>query len=95
MTAASRLLIADQVANTTFGCPEISAAPTPLPANYGAWNRLRGAADMHMMTLLNGVERTPAQFQGLAVSAGLEVVRVWECRGPIDIIELRLPSTTN
>lgn len=91
MSPTSRLLIVDQVANTTFGCPEFSPAPSPLPANYGFWNRLWNAVDLDMMVLVNGVERTPAQFRVLAASAGLETYKIWECRGADQIVELRLP----
>ncbi|KAH9924169.1 S-adenosyl-L-methionine-dependent methyltransferase [Fomitopsis serialis] len=33
-------------------------------------------------------ERTPEQFAGIAKRAGLEVKKIWECRGPISIVEM-------
>lgn len=80
MSPTSRILIADQVMNTTVGYPELASAPAPLPANYGVWNRLADALDIDMMAMFNGVERTPAEFRGLAIRAGLVVTRVWECK---------------
>lgn len=53
MSPTSRLLIVDQVTNTTLGCPEFISAPAPLPPNYGVWNRLGNAVDLDMMVLVN------------------------------------------
>ncbi len=42
MTAKSRVLICDQVMNTTLGCPELAPAPEPLPGiaevRFRLWN---------------------------------------------------------
>lgn len=91
MSPSSRILIADQVMNTTIGHPEIASAPVPLPANYGVWNRLANALDLDMMAMFNGVERTPAEFLGLATRSGLVVTHIWETRGFVQIVELQLP----
>ena len=92
MGSDSRILVADQVMNTTLGCPELAPAPAPLPANYGAFMRLSHERDLDMLTLINGVERTPAQLRNLAYRAGLDVSKIWECRGIISITEMRLPA---
>lgn len=91
MSSNSRLLIADHVINTTLGHPELASAPEPLPADYGSWSRFGHMLDLDMMALINGIERTPAQFRDLASKAGLELVRIWECRGHAQIVEMRLP----
>lgn len=94
MSTQSRVLVADQVMNTTLGCAELAPAPAPLPANYGAFTRLAHERDLDMLTLINGIERTPAQLRALAARAGLRVARIWECRGIIAITELRLPEAS-
>lgn len=94
MRPNSRVLVVDQVMNTTLGCPELASAPAPLPANYGIANRLAHERDLDMLTLINGIERTPAQFRLLAVRSGLEVARIWECRGIISVVEMRLPNSS-
>ncbi|GBE80928.1 O-methyltransferase gedA [Sparassis crispa] len=90
----SRILIADQVMNTTLGCPELPSAPYPLLANYGVFTRFAHERDLDMMTIINGAERTPAEFRVLAERAGLEVSRIWECRGIVSITEMRLPAAS-
>ena len=85
----SRILVCDQVLNTTLGSPAIAPAPAPLPANYGTALRMAHCRDLNMLTLSNGQERTPEDLAQLAARAGLRVERVWPCRGLIWITELR------
>jgi hypothetical protein len=85
----SRILICDQVMNSTLGCPELKPAPAPLPANYGYYTRYSHARDMAMMGIINGIERTPDQFRALACAAGLRVTKIWECRSQVSIVEMR------
>ena len=92
MTKNSRLLIADIVINTTVGSPEVASAPTPLPANYGAHGRLNRQIDISVLSFLNGIERTPAQFLTLASRSEMELVKMWETRGCVSLTEMRLPS---
>ena len=92
MSKNSRLLIADIVINTTLGSPELASAPAPLPANYGLQTRLNRQIDINVLTFLNGIERTPAQFRTLASRSEMELVRMWETRGCVSLTELRLPS---
>ena len=80
MGSNSRILVADQVMNTTLGFPELAPAPVPLPTNYGSFMRLSHERDLDMLTLFNGIERTPAHLSNLATRAGLKVAKVWECR---------------
>jgi len=89
MSSTSRILICDQVMNTTLGCPELPPAPAPLLRNYGVWARYSHMRDLAMMGIINGVERTPEEFRTLVQRAGLRVERVWECRSQVGIVELR------
>lgn len=92
MGGQSRLLVAEQVMNTTVGCKDIADAPAPLPANYGVHTRLAHCVDCATESLGNGMERTPPQLRALATRAGLQVIKFWECRGVLSIMEMRLPS---
>lgn len=88
----SRILICDQVMNTTLGFEGLSPAPSPLLANYGFYTRYSHARDLAMMGIINGIERTPEQFSAVVEQAGLKVEKIWECRSQVSIVELR-PST--
>ena len=90
MTPKSRVLICDQVMNTTFGCDDISPAPSPLPANYGYYTRYCHQRDLAMMGIINGIERTPLQFKDIVEKAGLRLEKIWECRSVVGIIEVKL-----
>ena len=92
MGGHSRLLVAEQVMNTTVGCKDLADAPTPLPANYGIHTRLAHCVDCVTEVLSHGMERTPPQLRALATRAGLQVVKFWECRSVLGIMEMRLPS---
>ena len=78
--------------NTTLGCEGLASAPSPLLADYGVHSRMLHALDMIIITLANGTERNLTQLRALALRAGLEVTKVWECRGVLSVTELRLPS---
>lgn len=41
-----------------------------------------------MLTLFNGMERTPDDLSILAKRADLEVTKIWECRGMVSITEI-------
>jgi len=86
----SRILICDPVMNTTFGCSEIPAAPSPLPANYGYHVRYCHNRDMGLMATINGIERTPSEFKALFEQAGLRLVKFWETRSMVGITEAGL-----
>jgi hypothetical protein len=77
--------------NTTLGCAEIPPAPKPLPANYGVVKRYSHQRDLVMLTCLNGIERTPAQFNEIVEKAGLKVEKFWDVRSQVSLVELRLP----
>ncbi|KAI0789377.1 S-adenosyl-L-methionine-dependent methyltransferase [Abortiporus biennis] len=99
----SRILICDQVMNKTYqpntdsgsfnaegsNVPHGTLAPYPLLANYGIAHRFKHFRDLNMLTTINGRERTAEEFESLAKKSGLEVVKVWECRGIVWITELR------
>nr|POF15333.1 o-methyltransferase tpca [Quercus suber] len=92
MSASSRLLIADQVMNTTLGSPELEHAPAPLPANYGYHTRYSHQRDLTMMAIINGIERTPSQFKSILNASGLEIRKIWSCRSQVTLIEATLPN---
>ena len=87
----SRILICDQLMNTTIGCPDVlPSAPEPLPANYGINVRFSHQRDLCMMGIINGIERTPSQLKVLLEKAGLRIERVWEARSQVPIVEARV-----
>jgi hypothetical protein len=90
MGPKSRILLAETVVNTTLGCAEIESAPKPLLPNYGRAAAHAHTMDLNMMMMVDGVERTPAQFRHIITAAGLVLVKIWECRGPLSIVECRL-----
>ncbi|KAL4963710.1 O-methyltransferase tpcA [Aspergillus stella-maris] len=90
MAPRSRILVCDQVMNTTAGCDEIPPAPAPLPANYGYYMRYPHHRDLAMMSIINGIERTPSQFAHLVKQAGLKVKKIWNCRSMVGIVEIGL-----
>lgn len=90
MGPQSRVLICDQVMNTTLGFPELKSAPTPLPANYGYHARFSHSRDITMMASINGIERTPEQFASIIEAAGLKLMKIWACRSQVSLIEAHL-----
>ncbi|KKA24443.1 O-methyltransferase [Rasamsonia emersonii CBS 393.64] len=90
LSPSSRILICDQVMNTTYGSPDIPSAPSPLPANYGYYVRYCHHRDLGLMSIINGIERTPAEFEALVKQAGLRIIRIWECRSMVGIVEVGL-----
>ncbi|KAI1104725.1 putative O-methyltransferase [Jackrogersella minutella] len=86
----SRLLVADITLTETMGDAYIEAAPKPLLANYGIYGHHGFSLDIAMMSLMNGKERTPSEFRILFEKAGLKMVKVWDCRSILGIIECRL-----
>ncbi|KAG2419142.1 hypothetical protein HFD88_002246 [Aspergillus terreus] len=95
MKPHSRILICDQVMNTTAGFPErIASAPEPLPANYGYFTRYSHQRDIAMMSIINGIERTPAEFQDIIERSGLVMSRIYDCRSQVSLVECVLPDGT-
>ncbi|KAJ5892735.1 hypothetical protein N7504_009426 [Penicillium tannophilum] len=93
MNTSSRILICDQVMNTTAGFEErIASAPEPLPANYGYFTRYSHQRDITMMSIINGIERTPAEFQDIIERSGLVMNRIYDCRSQVSLVECVLPS---
>lgn len=87
MTSTSRLLIVEQVMNTTLGSPELPSAPAPLPANYGYHARFSHSRDITMMASINGIERTPEEFKAIIEAAGLKIKQIWGVRSQVSLIE--------
>jgi hypothetical protein len=94
MTTSSRLLVAEIVLNTTLGCDEIESPPSPLPANYGRAAEFAHMMDLNMMMMVNGRERTSSEFREIINGAGLQIVKIWDCRGPLSIVECCRPTGT-
>jgi len=92
MRENSRVLICDQVMNTSVGFEDIAPAPKPLPANYGYFTRYSHQRDIAMMSIINGIERTPAEFKSIIEKAGLEMTRIYECRSQVSLVECALPK---
>ncbi|PWY93216.1 S-adenosyl-L-methionine-dependent methyltransferase [Aspergillus sclerotioniger CBS 115572] len=91
MRSHSRLLICEQVMYTTAETEREGTAPSPLPANYGYWTRYSHQRDITMMSIINGIERTPAEFAGLIERAGLRLRKIWDCRSQVSLVECILP----
>ncbi|KAL6711557.1 hypothetical protein ACN47E_004491 [Coniothyrium glycines] len=89
----SRILICDQVMNTTLGCSELPPAPRPLPANWGYYTRYSHQRDLAMMSIINGIERTPAQFGTIVERAKLKMRKIWDCRSQVSLVEVVLPTS--
>lgn len=87
MAPHSRLLICEQVMNTTIGDPDLTSAPAPLPANYGFHARFSHSRDITMMAAINGIERTPEEFKTILNAAGLVSKRIWPCRSQVSLLE--------
>ncbi|OAL29887.1 hypothetical protein AYO22_01793 [Fonsecaea multimorphosa] len=90
MSPSSRILIAEILMNTTLPSNKLKSAPEPLLANYGVAMAPAHMMDLNMMMMTNGRERTPAEFERIVQAAGLVMDKIWECRGPLSIIECRL-----
>lgn len=78
--------------NTTVGFADIASAPEPLPANYGYFVRYSHQRDITMMSIINGVERTPGEFKVIIERAGLVMRRIYDCRSQVSLIECMLPE---
>jgi hypothetical protein len=95
MKPGSRVLICDQVMNTTAGfAGRIASAPDPLPANYGYFTRYSHQRDIAMMSIINGIERTPAEFRDIIERSGLVMSRIYDCRSRVSLVECVLPDGT-
>ncbi|KAL9599305.1 MAG: hypothetical protein Q9219_003932 [cf. Caloplaca sp. 3 TL-2023] len=92
MAPQSRILICDQVMNTTLGSAQITPAPAPLPANYGSFTRWSHQRDITMMSIINGIERTPAEFGQIIEKAGLVISKIYACRSQVSLVECVLPG---
>ncbi|KAI1132514.1 S-adenosyl-L-methionine-dependent methyltransferase [Nemania abortiva] len=93
MGPRSRILICDQVMNTTIDCGELPPAPSPLPANWGYYARYSHQRDLAMMSIINGIERKPAEFRDLVDRAGLRLRKIWDCRSLVGLLEIVLPDS--
>ncbi|KAK7745653.1 hypothetical protein SLS62_009694 [Diatrype stigma] len=93
MGPRSRILICDQVMNTTRGCEELKPAPAPLPANWGYYTRYSHQRDFVMMSTINGIERKPTELKHIIERAGLQLKKIWDCRSQVGLVEVVLPGS--
>ncbi|KAF3317545.1 hypothetical protein TWF173_010313 [Orbilia oligospora] len=92
MGPRSKLLICEQVMNTTYGDPQLPSAPSLLPANYGYFTRYSHTRDLELMAFMNGIERKPAEFRSIIEQAGLHLNKFWRTRSQVGLIEVVLPG---
>lgn len=88
----SKIFIAELLMKTTVASDKFETAPYPLLANYGQAMNFAHTMDLNMMMMTNGKERSPTEFGNLVQAAGLVMTKIWECRGPLSIIECRIHS---
>lgn len=77
----------DCVMTTTVRDEALPSAPAPLPANWGTARRCTHTLDIVVMTVMNGIERTPAQFTSLLEQAGLKLKKIWTTRSDLQVVE--------
>lgn len=87
MGPKSRILICEQIMDTTTK-QSPSLTGSPLPPNYGVYKRYSHQRDLDVMAIINGIERTPEQFESLFQKAGLVLKKVWPCRSQVSILEV-------
>ncbi|KIW21641.1 hypothetical protein PV08_02221 [Exophiala spinifera] len=73
MTSSSSLLIAEILMVSTLGSDKVRAAPQPLLANYGRAMNTALAMDLNMMTMTEGKERSPEDFDQIVRASGLRI----------------------
>ncbi|KAJ5199212.1 hypothetical protein N7491_000229 [Penicillium cf. griseofulvum] len=83
------------VMNTTLGFEGISPAPEPLQANYGYCTRYSHQKDITMMSIINGIEKTPAQLERIINLAGLYLSKIYDCRSQVSVVRCELPKAGN
>lgn len=44
------------------------------------------------MATLNGIERTPREFRIIIEKAGLKLLKIWDCRSQVGLVEVTLPD---
>jgi len=96
MNPESRLLIQEFILLERHGVISDSVdasvkAPEPLPKNYGTGNIYPYFQDICMMCMVDGGERTLAEFIALSAAAGLEFVKFWDF-GYNGAVEFKLPA---
>lgn len=87
MLPRSRILICEQVMDTSTK-QSLRFAESPLSANYGVYKRYSHQRDLDVMSIINGIEKTPTQFQSLFHNAGLVLKKIWPCRSQMSILKV-------
>jgi hypothetical protein len=87
MSPQSHILICEQIMETTTRSVAHSTGPC-LPPNYRVHKRYSHQRDLDVIANINGIERTPAEFDRLFRQAGLALDKVWPCRSQVSILEV-------
>lgn len=45
-----------------------------------------------MMSIINGIERTPAELKDIIERAGLVMRKIYDCRSQVSLVECVLPN---
>ena len=46
-----------------------------------------------MMSIINGIERTPAELKDVTERAGLVMRKIYDCRSQVSLVECVLPDS--
>jgi hypothetical protein len=79
--------------NTTHGDAQLPSAPSPLPANYGYFQRYSHTRDLCVMAVINGIERKPTEFRDIVKRAGLHLNKFWQMRSQVGLVEVVLADS--
>lgn len=85
-----RILICDFVMNIIFGCDEIEVVLSLFLVNYGYYVCYCYNWDIGFMVIINGIERIFFEFKILFEEVGLCLVKFWDIRSMVGIIEVGL-----
>lgn len=45
------------------------------------------------MAAINGIERTPREFRTIVEKSGLKLLKIWDCRSQVSLVEVVLPES--
>ncbi|KAK7464327.1 hypothetical protein VKT23_006495 [Stygiomarasmius scandens] len=70
--------------------PTNDPLPPYIPADYGQVSTIAHDMGAHMLAILNARERTLAEYESLVNRAGMKVVKLWNTRSPLSLIEVEV-----
>lgn len=59
----------------------------------GYYTRYSHQRDIALMATLNGIERTPREFRNIIERANLKLLKIWDCRSQVGLVEVVLPDS--